>query len=55
MQPEFGMVLDKRFFDENQRSADFLVDQKLTPSRASANDFIYDQLMRDIDPGLVTF
>ena len=53
--PEYGMALDKAFFDENQASADFLADHGFTPSRADANDFMHEQLMRDIDPELVTF
>lgn len=53
--PEYGMALDKAFFDENQASADFLADHGFTPSRADANDFMHEQLMRDVAPELVTF
>lgn len=55
LKPEYGMVLDKRFFDENQSSADFLFDQGRTTERASAHNFVHEELMRSIDPGLVTF
>lgn len=53
--PQYGMALDKAFFDENQSSADFLADHGFTKSRADANDFIYEELMQSVSSDLVSF
>ena len=53
--PQYGMTLDKAFFDENQSGADFLADHGFTENRADANDFIFEDLMKGISADLVTF